>query len=149
MWQLNLPLYDFRIKTQNNKTYIWDSQRKKFVLCTPEEWVRQNFIRYLIEEKKYPAGYIAIEQQLNLNGMNKRCDAVIYNEQAEALVIVELKAPSVKITQQTFDQAAVYNSKLKVSYLIISNGLTHYCCWVDSIHSKYIFHQEIPDYTTL
>lgn len=149
MLQLNLPLYSFRIKIQNNKQYIFDNQRKKFVVLTPEEWVRQNFIRYIIEEKYYPAAYIAIEKQIELNGMRKRCDAVVYNPNLEPILIIEFKAPKITLTQETFDQAAVYNSKLNVNYLIISNGLNHYSCKVDTKNSRYDFLEQIPNYQSI
>src|ERR1035437_5843021 len=123
MLQLNLPQYSFRIKKQNEKLVIFDSQRKRYVSLTPEEWVRQNFIRFMIEEKGYPAAYLAIEKQLNLNGMKKRCDAILYDNEAKPIMIIEFKAPKVPITQATFDQVAVYNAKLKVDLLIISNGI--------------------------
>jgi len=149
MWQLNLPEYIFRIKIQNNKEYIFDNQRKKFVLCTPEEWVRQHFIRFLIAEKNYPASFIAIEKQIEVNGLRKRCDAVVYNPKYEPLAIIELKAPQIQLSQATFDQAAVYNSKLKVDYLLISNGLDHFACKVDTLNSRYAFFENIPDYNSL
>ncbi|MDD2996145.1 MAG: type I restriction enzyme HsdR N-terminal domain-containing protein [Paludibacter sp.] len=149
MWQLNLPLYNFRIKNQNDKQFIFDAQRRKFVSLTPEEWVRQHFIRFLIEEKKYPAAWIAIEKQLNINGMKKRCDAIVYDEFAKPLVLIEFKAPEVPITQATFDQAVVYNLKLNVSFFIISNGLQHYACKIDFEAGKYLFFQEIPDFASI
>lgn len=144
MLQLNLPQYNFRIKKENEKYFIFDSQRKRFVSLTPEEWVRQHFIRFLIEVKNYPAAYLAVEKQLNLNGMKKRCDAILYNNNALPVMIIEFKAPNVVISQETFDQVAVYNAKLKVDYFIISNGLEHYCCKVNTENSKYEFLPEIP-----
>ncbi len=147
MLQLNLPEYNFRIKKMNEKPFIFDSQRKRYVTLTPEEWVRQHFIRFLIEEKGFPSAYIAVEKQLNLNGMKKRCDAIIYNQEAFPTVIIELKAPSVPISQSTFDQVAVYNSKLKVDFFMISNGIEHYCCRVDVENARFVFLPEIPDYS--
>jgi len=147
MLQLNLPEYDFRIKKQDEKLFIFDSQRKRYVSLTPEEWVRQHFIRFLIEEKGYPAAYLAVEKQLNMNGMKKRCDAILYNEYALPALIIELKAPTVRITQATFDQVAVYNAKLKVDYFMISNGIEHYCCRVDIKNARYEFISEIPEYS--
>jgi len=149
MLQLNLPEYNFRIKKQDEKFLIFDSQRKRYVSLTPEEWVRQHFIRFLIEEKGYPSAYLAIEKQLSMNGMKKRCDAILYNEYALPILIIELKAPTVQITQTTFDQVAVYNAKLKVDFFMISNGIEHYCCKVDTVNSQYKFFPEIPDYTKL
>jgi len=149
MFQLNLPEYNFRIKKQDEKLLIFDSQRKRYVSLTPEEWVRQHFIRFLIEVKGYPAAYLAVEKQLSLNGMKKRCDAVLYNDHAIPILIIELKAPTVPITQTTFDQVAVYNAKLKVDYFMISNGIEHYCCKVNTVNSRYEYFSEIPDYSDL
>lgn len=149
MLQLNLPQYSFRIKKQNEKLVIFDSQRKRYVALTPEEWVRQNFIRFLIEEKGYPAAYLAIEKQLNMNGMKKRCDAILYNEHALPFLIIELKAPNVAISQATFDQVAVYNAKLKVDFFIISNGIEHFCCKVNLETARYEFFPEIPDFNQI
>ena len=149
MWQLNLPAYNFRIIKKNEKPFIFDDLRKKFVALTPEEWVRQHFIRFLIDVKHYPASLIAIEKQLVINGLKKRCDAVVYNRNAEPLMIIEFKATTVSIAQQTFDQAAVYNSKLKVDYFIISNGLKHYCSRLDKNVFQYNFLDDIPDFDCL
>jgi len=149
MLQLNLPEYNFRIKKLDEKLLIFDSQRKRYVSLTPEEWVRQHFIRFLIEEKGYPAAYLAVEKQLSLNGMKKRCDAILYNEHALPILIIELKAPNVSITQTTFDQVAVYNAKLKVDFFMISNGIEHYCCKVDTLNSQYKFFPELPEYSKL
>jgi type I site-specific restriction endonuclease len=149
MLQLNLPSYSFRIKIQNDKQFIFDNQRKKFVTLTPEEWVRQNFIRFLIEEKDYPASFIAVEKLVEVNGMRKRCDAIVYNSNFEPIMIVEFKAPQVSLIQKTFDQAAIYNSKLKVNYLIISNGLDHFSCMVDTENCRYNFLQTIPSYNSI
>ena len=146
MLQLNLPEYKFRIKKQNEKLFIFDSQRKRYVSLTPEEWVRQHFIRFLIEEKGFPAAYLAVEKQLEMNGMKKRCDAILYNELALPILIIELKAPNVSITQATFDQVAVYNAKLKVDFFMLSNGIEHYCCRVNTQSAKYEFFPEIPNY---
>jgi len=149
MWQLNLPGYNFRIKNINNKLSIFDDIRKKFVINTPEEWVRQHFIRFLVEEKKYPVNFIAIEKQIEVNGLRKRCDAIIYNPQFKPMIIIELKAPQIQLTQATFDQAAVYNSKLQVEYLFLSNGLEHFACKVDGVNSRYQFFEGIPEYPSL
>lgn len=146
MWQLNLPEYKFNIKKEGEKYYIFDTQRKRHVSLTPEEWVRQNFIQFLIQEKKYPSALIAVESQIKINGMKKRCDAIVYDQTMQPFIIIEFKSPAIAITQQTFDQAAVYNSKLKVAYLIISNGLEHYCCLVDSSSMQYQFMEVIPDF---
>jgi Type I site-specific restriction-modification system, R (restriction) subunit and related helicases len=146
MWQLNLPEYKFRIKKQEEKYFIFDNQRKRYVSLTPEEWVRQHFIRFLIKEKGYPAALLAVEKQLNMNGMKKRCDAILYNNEAKPILIIELKAPNVPISQNTFDQVAVYNAKLKVDFFMISNGIEHFCCRVNPETTRYEFFPEIPDF---
>jgi len=149
MSQLNLPEYDFRIKKQNEKLFIFDTQRKRYVSLTPEEWVRQHFIRFLIEVKGYPAALLAIEKQLNMNGMKKRCDAILYDNEAKPILIIELKAPNVPISQATFDQVAVYNAKLKVNLFMISNGIEHFCCKVNTETSRYEFFSEIPHFNQI
>ena len=147
MLKLNLPLYEFRIKKQNNKIFIFDDIRKKHVTLTPEEWVRQNFIRFLVEEKSFPKNYIAVEHEINVNGLRKRCDGLVYNRQMQPMVILEFKAPSVNITQETFDQAAVYNSKVGAKYFILSNGMMHICCLLNE--NAYVFLQEVPDFKSI
>jgi len=149
MLQLNLPEYKFRIKKQDEKLFIFDSQRKRYVSLTPEEWVRQHFIQFMIEAKGYPAAYLAIEKQLNLNGMKKRCDAILYDNTGQPIMIIEFKAPNVLISQATFDQVAVYNSKLNVDFFMISNGIEHYCCRVNTQTVRYEFFPEIPHFSVL
>ena len=149
MYQLNLPEYHFTIKKQNNRLFVFCGQRKKYVSLTPEEFVRQHFVRFLIEEKKYPASLIAIEQPIDFNGMKKRCDAILFDNEAKPKLIIELKAPNVAITQQVFDQVAVYNAKLNVDFFMISNGLEHYCCRVDTKNARYEFLSDIPNYEEL
>lgn len=146
MLQLNLPEYNFRIKNQNEKLFIFDTQRKRYVSLTPEEWVRQHFIRFLIDEKGFPAALLAVEKQLSINGMKKRCDAILFDQYARPTLIIELKAPNIPINQTVFDQVAVYNAKLKVDYFMVSNGLEHYCCKVDSANARYEFLSEIPHF---
>ena len=146
MWQLNLPAYKFRIINKSEKPFIFDNIRKKYVALTPEEWVRQNFIQYLITEKKYPSSYIAIEKQLKINGLNKRYDAVVFNRNFDPIIIIEFKAPTVTLQQSVFDQVATYNLKLNVGYFMVSNGLDHYCCMLDKTNSKYIFLNGVPDF---
>lgn len=147
MWQLNLPAYKFNIKRSGNKYLIFDNQRRKFVALTPEEWVRQNFIQYLIQEKKYPAAWIAVEKQLVVNGMKKRCDAIFYSGNATPLLILEFKSPDVSISQKTFDQAAVYNTRLQVDHFILSNGFEHYFCRINTLRTGYEISQDIPDFS--
>jgi len=147
--KLNLPDYSFNIKDEGGKKMIFDENRKKFIILTPEEWVRQNFIQYLVTEKRYPKSLISIEMSIIVNGLAKRCDAVIYNKFKQPVVIIEFKAPNVKITSRTFDQITRYNFKLKVDYLIVSNGLVHHCCKMDYEKQKANFWNEIPLYTDI
>tara|TARA_B100000780_G_scaffold125884_1_gene88284 strand:- start:2941 stop:3387 length:447 start_codon:yes stop_codon:yes gene_type:complete len=146
MQDLNLPTYNFKLKSNENKTLIFDNIRKKYVVLTPEEWVRQHYIYFLIEEKGYPRSLIALEKQLVINNRKKRTDILIFNTSGNPQIIVECKAPSIKITQATFDQIARYNLKLKANYLIVTNGLDHYYCKMDFEKESYIFLTEIPNY---
>lgn len=146
---LNLPQYSFRIKDKLDKKLIFDGFRKRWVALTPEEWVRQNFVRYLTEEKHYPASLVAIERSLRMNQRDFRTDIVLFSKSGNPLIVVECKAPEVKISQQVFDQIARYNLDLRVSYLIVTNGLTHYCCRFDQEQLSYTFLPEIPDYLEL
>lgn len=147
--QLNLPTYSFRTKKVNSKIQIFDEIRKKFLVLTPEEWVRQNFVKYLVEEKGFPASLLAIETGLKLNQNQFRADLLVYDRKGNPLLIVEFKAPEVKITQKAFDQIARYNLTFNVPYLIVSNGLEHYCCAVDFEQKNYQFFREIPAYSDL
>lgn len=149
MKNLNFPEYAFVTKKIENKCYIFDKVRKKFVALTPEEWVRQNMIEFLTQEKKYPLGRFANEITLNINGMPKRCDSIFYDEKAQPLIVIEYKAASVDITQKTFDQIATYNLPLKVRYLIVSNGINHFFCKINYQQRKYIFYKEIPSFEEL
>lgn len=143
---LNLPPYKFKIKNSENKRLIFDNLRKKYIVLTPEEWVRQHYVSYLINEKKYPESIIAIEKQLTINGLKKRTDILIFNKNGLPDIIVECKAPSIKITQSTFDQIARYNLKLNAKYLIVTNGLTHFYCQIDQEKEIYTFLKDIPSY---
>ncbi len=147
--QLNLPPYKFTIKKGGTSNEIFDAFRKKYVVLTPEEWVRQHFLRFLTEEKGYPASLIAVEKGLLINGKPRRFDAVAYNRMGEPLVLMEFKATSVKISQKVFEQISTYNQILKVKYLIISNGLKHYCCEIDFLSQNIRFIQNIPEYGKL
>jgi hypothetical protein len=146
MFKLNLPEYNFKYRTANSKQQIFDAVRKKYVALTPEEWVRQNFISWLIQELKYPISHIAIERELLLNEMKKRFDVVIFNKDNNPAMLIECKAPDVKISQKTFDQAARYNMVLKLKYLVVTNGLDHYCCQIDFLENRYSFLENIPFY---
>ena len=146
MKKLNLPSYDFNIKQQGNKNYIFDIIRKKYVVLTPEEFVRQNFIHYLINEKKYPASLISVEHFLLINNLSKRCDIVLFNNVGKPLIIVECKSQKVKISQKAFDQIARYCMKLEVEVLILTNGIVHYCCLIDRNNNTISNVSDIPEY---
>lgn len=146
MQPLNLPTYKFRIKSNENKYAIFDIIRKKYVVLTPEEWVRQHLIHYLIEEKNYPISLIAVEKKLTINKLTKRTDILVFNSDGTHEIIVECKAPKIKISQDSFDQIARYNLKLKANYLIVSNGLAHYFTKMDFENEAYVFLENIPNY---
>lgn len=143
---LSLPIYKLKMKSEGEKTYIFDVVRKKYLLLTPEEWVRQNFIHYLNKEKKYPLGLMGVEQMVKYNSLKTRADIVMYNTEGKANIIVECKAPDVKITQDTFNQIAKYNSQLKVKYLLVTNGINHYCCEMNYEKNEIVFLEEVPTY---
>lgn len=146
MQKLNLPEYSFRIKEESGKQLIFDNIRKKFVVLTPEEWVRQNFIQYLISEKKYPQNLMAVEKQIKVNGKQRRFDLLIYSRNGQPKLIVEFKAPGVKITQDAFDQVVRYNMVLRVEKVIVSNGLQHFACAIDYQKNGFAYLREIPEY---
>ncbi|HZL11836.1 MAG TPA: type I restriction enzyme HsdR N-terminal domain-containing protein [Prolixibacteraceae bacterium] len=147
MQKLNLPEYSFRIKTTDGKTYIFDSLRKKYVRLTPEEWVRQNFVQFLISEKKYSSSLIAVEAGVKVNNNPQRADLVVFDRFGNPALVAEFKAPEVKISQQAFDQIVRYNMQLKVNLLIVSNGLEHYCCRINYAENTYAFLPDIPDFS--
>ena len=146
MQKLNLPKCNFKLKNSENKVLIFDNLRKKYLVLTPEEWVRQHFVQYLIDEKRYPASLIALEKQLVINNRKKRTDILIFNKNGTPELIVECKAPSINITQDAFDQIARYNLKLNAHYLIVTNGLQHFYCKMDFENETYIFLKDIPSY---
>ena len=146
MQKLNLPEYQLKVRMEAERKEIYDPFRKRFFVLTPEEWVRQNFLQFLVQEKGFPASRIAVEKGLKVNGMSRRFDAVVYDSHAQPRVLLEFKAPEVKLSQSTFDQAAVYNLSLVVDYLLISNGLQHYGARVDIQQGEISFLKEIPLY---
>lgn len=146
MQQLNFPTYNFRFKNNENKVSIFDEIRKKFIILTPEEWVRQHVVQFLMVEKKYPKSLINVEKVLKVNDLRKRYDVVVFNPNGTIHILVECKAPEVKINQTTFDQIARYNLTLKATYLMVSNGLKHYFCQMDFENEKYQFLQDLPVY---
>lgn len=146
MLALNLPAYETKITACEGKQQIFDILRKCYVALTPEEWVRQHFVHYLIEKKGYPARLMGNEVPITLNGTRRRCDTVVYDKSLTPRMIIEYKAPDVKITKEVFAQISRYNLTLKVNYLIISNGMQHYCCKMDYANKTFTFLNEIPEY---
>lgn len=144
MQKLNLPVYSFRTKIEEEKPFIFDSIRKKFIVLTPEEWVRQNFIRYLNKEKKYPETLMAVEKQIIVNGKQRRFDLLIYSRNGQPQLIAEFKAPGVKITQEAFDQVVRYNMVLRVEKVLVSNGMQHFACEIDYKKNTFNYLHEIP-----
>jgi len=150
MIRLNLPPYDAKISGTKEKPLIYDDLRHKYLALTPEEWVRQNFIHFLINYKGYPYELMANELKLDVGDKTVRADSVIFQKKSlKPIMIIEYKAPQIKITQKVFDQITVYNMLLHVDYLIVSNGITHYICKMDYKNKKYLFLEDIPDYKNL
>ena len=146
MRQLNFKQYSFRFKNRENKPLIFDVVRKKFMVLTPEEWVRQNNIQYLVKELNIPLSLINVEKQIKLHGTIKRYDIVTFNADGSIHLIVECKADSIKISQDTFDQIARYNLVLKSTFLMVTNGMDHYYCKMDLQNKRYSFLETLPEY---
>lgn len=146
MLQLNFPSYSFRFKNSENKVSIFDEIRKKFIILTPEEWVRQHVIQFLLIEKKYPKSLINVEKVLKINDLRKRYDVVVFNPDGSIFILIECKAPKIKTAQATFDQIARYNMTLKAEFLMVTNGHNHYFCQIDFENQKYEFLKELPEY---
>jgi type I site-specific restriction-modification system R (restriction) subunit len=149
MLKLNFPDYPFRLAIDAGKQMIFDRIRKRFVALTPEEWVRQHLLWFLMDNKSVPENMIAVEKQISINGRPKRFDIVVFARTSAAILLVECKAPSVKITETTFDQAARYNLNLHAGYFVLSNGLSTYCCTINYNTRSYSFLPEVPDYHEL
>ena len=149
MFALNLPHANTKIVVRNEKQMVFDFLRKRFVALTPEEWVRQQFTHFLVEHKGYPAMFIGNEITLSVGRLSRRCDSVVFNKSAEPVMIIEYKAPTVKITQKVFEQICSYNIALHAPYLTVSNGLQSYCCRIDKEANTYEFLKDIPAYGEL
>jgi hypothetical protein len=147
--ELNLPQYSLKIAGKGGSEMIFDEIRRKYVRLTPEEWVRQNFVRYLIEAGKYPPGLIGIEVMFSLNSMKRRVDVLVHDRQGKPVMIVECKEPEVKIDDKTFDQIVAYNMAFKTPYIVVTNGIDHYACKVDVENKKYEFLLALPLYEDL
>jgi len=149
MYSLNLPSYDAKIRKNGPLMEIYDSLRRKYVALTPEEWVRQHFVNWLISDKEYPTSLMANEAGIKLNSLTRRCDTVVYNQHLEPLMIIEYKESNISITQNVFDQVVRYNTVLKVQYIVVSNGINHYCCKMNYEKQSYDFLTDIPNYREL
>jgi hypothetical protein len=146
MQKLNFSDYSFRFKNSENKISVFDEIRKKFIVLTPEEWVRIHVVQYLIQEKNYPKSLINVEKLIKINTISKRYDIVVYQPNGEIFLLIECKKPDVSINQLVFDQIARYNLTLKAKYLMVTNGLNHYFCQMDFEQERYVFLKDIPDY---
>ena len=149
MQELNLPKFEIRVQRQKDKLTIFDFLRRRHVALTPEEWVRQHFTHFLVEHKGYPKGLLANEVELSVGDKSLRCDSVLYDRELHPQMIVEYKAPKIKLTQKVFQQIATYNLLLHVDYLVVSNGIEHHCVKMDYDNQKYLFLDDIPDYKNL
>jgi hypothetical protein len=146
MLKLSFPNYEFRLKKIDEKRFIFDEIRKKYIELTAEEWVRQNCIKYLVNEKKYKSQLIAVEKKIILNNLTKRFDIIAYDNNGDPNLLVECKAPNIAIRQETFDQILSYNRVINSKYLMITNGIIHYYCKIDNIDNKINFLKDIPNY---
>ncbi len=149
MQALNLPAYEYKLKHSAGNSFIFDPVRKKFVLLTPEEWVRQHFLHYLTEHLAYPRSLISIERGLQYNRLQKRTDLRVYASTGEPLVLIECKAVSVAISAATVKQAVVYNQTIRAPYIMLTNGQEHYCWKVDFATASYEVLNEIPAFGSL
>jgi len=147
--ELNLPQYSFRITGKEGSEMILDTLRRKYVKLTPEEWVRQHFIQYLINEGKYPSGLLGVEVMFSFNKIKRRVDILVHNRLGEPVMIVECKSPDVRINDKVFDQIVCYNIGLKVPYIVVTNGLDHYACKMNYKENRYEFLLVIPLYADL
>lgn len=149
MQKLNFPDFSFRFKNSENKVLVFDEIRKKFIVLTPEEWVRIHVVQFLIVEKNYPKSLINVEKVIKINGLTKRYDVVVFQPDGNIFLVVECKQPNILINQTVFDQIARYNLILKANYLMITNGLNHYFCQMDFEKESYLFLNDIPKYNTI
>ena len=146
MIDLSFPNYEFRIKNKHNKKYIFDQIRKKFVLLTSEEWVRQNCIMFLINDQKIPKGFINVEKKIKINSLTKRYDIIVYKSNGSVFLLVECKSPDIIINQKTFNQIAIYNYEVVSDFLMVTNGIQNYYCSIDYSNQCYKFVKDFPKY---
>ena len=146
MEALNLPTYSFSVKSKEDRSYIFDPVRRKYVLLTPEEWVRQNFLQYLVRDRGFPLSLVAVEKEFVFNRMKKRTDILAHNRMGEPVLLVECKAPGIRVSREVFGQIGLYNLSHKVAWLVVTNGMQHYCCHFDMAGGKYRFVDHIPQW---
>ena len=146
MWKLNLPVFDYKLQKAEGKVWIFDGIRKKYVVLTPEEWVRQHFVHYLISAKKYPRSLIRVEGGLVYNDLQRRSDLVVYDRQGNPWMIVECKAPTMPVSASTLSQASAYNTTLRAKYLCVTNGLVHFCAEIDWDERKTALLDDTPTF---
>jgi len=144
--ELNLPQASLKISKRGDDYYVFDLWRKKNLMLTPEEWVRQHLLHFLVGQLNYPQGLIAAEQGITVNQMSRRCDAVVYGNDGQPRMIIECKAPEIKLSEETFMQIAQYNSKLQVDYLLLSNGLDHIIAKIERNPNRIVYLEEFPHY---
>lgn len=149
MQKLNFPEFEFSIRNVAKKTQIFDQTRKRYYVLTPEEWVRQHLVEFLVHERNFPRSLLEIEKSLTLNKMHKRADLLVRDKSGNPILLAECKAPDVKVTQKTFDQAGLYNMVFRVPYLLITNGVEHFCAQIDFSRNSYKFLRDIPSYEEL
>lgn len=149
MDRLNLPSFKFKIIEKYNTFFIYDEIRKKYIILTPEEWVRQNFLKFLITYKNYPSGLISIEKTINVNGLNKRYDTLVFNRHGKPKMIIEFKSPKVNLNQKMLEQVLTYNYDLRVEYIILTNGLKHFCLNYNLLNGDIIYLNEIPEFSEI
>lgn len=144
--KLNLPEYGFRFSERQGQACIYDEFRQRWAVLTPEEWVRQNFLKFLSGQKGFPRSLMAVEKKVDIHGLPQRFDLLVYNRKGEPLLVAEFKAPGVAIDQGVFDQVIRYNNTLLAPYIIASNGLSHFCCYIDFSAGNASYLPEIPDF---
>lgn len=146
MYKLNLPEFEYRLKRADGKVWIFDGIRKKFIVLTPEEWVRQHFVHYLLTTRKYPRSLIKVEGGLQYNQLQKRTDIVVFNRQGAPWMVVECKSPSLKVSEATLAQASLYNSTLRAPYITVTNGLSHLCAHIDWQERRSTLIDDMPSF---
>ena len=149
MQKLKLPAYTFLMDEKDGRSVIFDEFRRKWIILTPDEWVRQHFLKFLAQEKQYPRSLMAVEKKVLINGLSQRFDLLVHDRKGNPLLVAEFKAPDINIDQSVFDQALRYNSSLKAPYFLISNGMVHFVCKVDFENYKTNYLNKIPGYKEL